>query len=222
MLFWKYLWEDIKRLYSRLIPQCVKSLKLEKSQYLRYKLLEKWERLALGKWINKNPKIVIGISIASVSIFLLIVIAQLMPYRPPAIPQTYKAWFYDLNTGKLFTAESREIPPIDAPSGKLPDGQLAGVKAYVLSYLREPNESERFIGYLEKYTPQGKEIIDSFRKSQKNVTNESVQRLNKNRFVRRLDDDHWFLANSNEGRVILEQVSRINEMGQIPHYCPPK
>ena len=191
-------------------------------KYIWYDIEERWERLGLRSWINNNPKIVIGITVAAVFIFLLIVIAQLMPYRAPIISQTSKAWFYDLNTDKLFITDGDKVPPVKAPSGSFPDGQPAGVKACVLSYIREPNESERFIGYLEKYTPEGKKIISSFRKSGKNVTREVVSQLNKNRFVRRVDDERWFLADSDEGRVILEQVFLMNEAGQIPQYCSPK
>lgn len=115
-----------------------------------------------------------------------------------------------------------EVPPIVAPSGKDYDGQPAGAKAYVLSYVYDPNESERFIGYLEKYTSEGKKIISFLREPENEVTKELVQQLNKNRFVRRLVDEQWFLADSNEGRYILEQVSVANKAGQIPNYCSPK
>ena len=191
-------------------------------KYIWYDIEERWERLGLRKWINNNPKVIIGISIASMLIFLLIVISQLMPYKPPILSQPPKAWFYDLNTNKLFTAEGDKIPPIDAPSGPLPDEQPAGAKARVFSYVRDPNESERFIGYLEKYTPQGKEIIFSFRKSGNKVTKEMVLQLNRNRFIRKVDDDRWFLADSNEGRVILRSILFPNEKGLQPYYCPPK
>ena len=144
-----------------------------------------------------------------------------MPYKPPSVSYAPKAWFYDLNTGELFVEDNEKIPPIQAPSGQLPDGRQAGVKACVLSYIHNPNESERFIGYLEKYTPEGKEIISSFRKSGDKVTVELFKRLNKNKFVRRVDDEQWFLADSSQGRVILQQVYLVNEMGQIPYRCPP-
>ena len=52
-------------------------------KYIWYDIEERWERLGLRKWINNNPKVIMGISIVAVSIFLLIMIAQLMPYRPP-------------------------------------------------------------------------------------------------------------------------------------------
>jgi len=191
-------------------------------KYIWYDIEERWDRLGLRDWINKNPKAVIGISIASVLIFLLIVITQLMPYRSPAIPQTSKAWFYDLNTGKLFVEDGDKIPPVKAPSGKLADGQPGGVRAHVFSYSSNPSESERFIGYLEKFTPEGKEIVSSFRKSEDKVTRELIKQLNRNRFVRRVDDDEWFSADSKEGRIILEQALLTNESGETAQYCLPR
>ncbi|MFA5293415.1 MAG: hypothetical protein WC496_10320 [Phycisphaerae bacterium] len=190
-------------------------------KYIWYDIEERLEKLGIRKWINNNPKIIIGISIVSAVIFLLIVITLLIPSSPP-IMQSHKAWFYDLNTNELFIRNDDRIPPIDAPSGKLPDGEPAGVKAYVFTYFSDPNDSELFIGFLEKYTPQGKEIISLLKNSKDNVTKEMIRQLNNNRFVRRLEDDSWFLADSNEGQAILEQASRANEKGKIPDYYPPK
>ena len=191
-------------------------------KYIWYDIEERWERLGFRNWINNNPKIVIGISVASVFIFLLIVIIQLIPNKYPIVIQTDKVWFYDLNTGKLFVGDRDEIPPIQAPSGKLPDGQLAGVKAYVFSYVHDPNDSERFVGYLEKYTPEGKEIVSSFQRSTRNVTKKLVRKLNKNRFIRKVIDEQWFLAGSEQGRAILREVAHVNETGQTLNYCSPK
>lgn len=191
-------------------------------RYIWYDIEERWDRLGLRKWINDNPKIIIGISIATGVLFLLIVITSLIPHNPPIISDSQKTWFYDLNTKKLFVVDGDSIPPIDAPSGQLADGQPAGVKAYVFSYLKDPKESERFIGYLEKFTPEGKKMISSIRKSESNVTSQMVHQLNSNRFVRRPADSDWVAADSDEGRFILGQVSRVNESGQAPHYCSPK
>lgn len=216
MLFLKYLWEDIKRFYRRLISRSVISLKPGKNQYLRYKLQEKWERLGLRKWANNNPKIILGTSITTVSIFIVILIAQCVPSQRPNIPRIHKVWFYDINTNKLFIADNDEVAPIDAPSGK-----MAGVRAYVLSYSFEPNESERFIAYLEKFTPEGKKCVLICRKAGTKVTKEMILELNKNRFVCNPNDMNWFLADSNDGRLILQQAYHTNEKGQIPISCLP-
>ncbi|GAH59861.1 unnamed protein product, partial [marine sediment metagenome] len=138
-------------------------LKFPDFQYFRYELKERLERLAIRKWINQNPKIIIGITVVSVFVLLTIVIGLLSGGKAPKIKDYKKAWFYDLNTGKLFIAKSDQIPPIDAPSGPLriesPSGPLrnggpAGAKAYVFSYADEPNESNRFIGFLETTVPR--------------------------------------------------------------------
>jgi hypothetical protein len=194
-------------------------------KYIWWNIEDRWERLGLKNirnCANNNPKIVIGICIGAVLLLLLIVIAQLMPYRSPITLPPHKVWFYDLNTNELFVADGDKIPPIKAPSDKLVDGEPAGVKAHVLSYIRDPNESERFIGYLEKYTPEGKKLLSTVKKSGTGVTKEMIQELNKNRFVRTADDNRWFLADSDRGRAILEQVFRTNEKGERPHACIPK
>lgn len=73
---------------------------------------------------------------------------QLKPAPRGQPPQA--EWYYDLNTGKLFTARI-ESPPIDAPSGKLPDGKPAGVRAHVYSCGRCDLEADRQVAWLETF-----------------------------------------------------------------------
>jgi hypothetical protein len=183
-------------------------------RYIRYHIEERWERLELRNRINRNPKIVIGISMVTGILFLLIFITQVVSFKPPILSESQKVWFYDLNTEKLFLADWDRIPPIDTPSGRLPDGQPAGVKAYLLSDSENPKTPEQRIRYLEKFTPEGREIISSFQKSENIITEEMIQQLNRNRFVRRIADHDWYLADSREGRFILEQTSSMNESGE--------
>ena len=112
-----------------------------------------WESSACRKWINDSPGLVMGITCASVALLLVIVVWSLLPEKPIPVVEHEKEWFYDLNTSLLFTAEVGLTPPIDAPSGPLPNGQPAGVRAYVLAYTPEPNEAERFIAFLEIAAP---------------------------------------------------------------------
>ncbi len=191
-------------------------------RYKWYEIEEHLKRVRFKEWINSNPKTVIGLSIASGVLFLLIVITSLLPPGTVAVRVRDKAWFYDLNTHQLFVAGSGDVPPINAPSGALADGQPAGVRAYVFSYVNDPKESERFIGYLEKFTPEGQKMISTIRKSKSNVTRDVMRQLNRNRFVRRPSDTVWFPADSNDGRLLLEQFSRANESGLLPRDCLPK
>ncbi len=186
--------------------------------WLRYEIQERWERLAVRKWINKNPRIIISITIASVLI-LLVIIGLSMPEKTITIVKEYKkGWFYDLNTGKLFVAESDVVPPIDAPSGALPSGKPAGVRAYVFSYAYEPNETNRFIGFLEIPNPvvkkEGLEFTGSGAMGAK--------QWGQGRLIRRVADEQWVPADSNKGQAILRELFLPNENGEVAHYCPPE
>jgi hypothetical protein len=129
-----------------------------------------------------------------------------------------KEWFYDLNTGKLFTANKGLTPPIEAPSGPLPDGRPAGVRAYVLSYAFEPNESERFIGLLETTDPRGG---DENLPSGEGYAS-AARQWAKGKLFRTVEDERWVPADSRLGQAIWQKAFIPNENGEPPHYCPPK
>ena len=131
---------------------------------------------------------------------------------------TYEnAWFYDLNTGKLFVSKKTDLPPIDAPSGPLPNGDPAGVMANVMVYENTVDDEGKFIGYLEKLTDDAKikwkKAID--------YNDFSDVKWGQGRFIRRLEDKQWVEANSPEGRQILRSVAKPDEKGQIPRYSYP-
>jgi hypothetical protein len=186
--------------------------------WLRYEIQERWERLALRKWINKNPMIIVSITIASVLI-LLVIIGLSMPKKTVTIVKEYKkGWFYDPNTGELFVAESDAVPLIDAPSGTSPGGRLAPVRAYVFSYAYEPNETNRFIGFLEIPNPVAKKEVPGSIGSGAS----GAKRWGWGRLIRRVDDEQWVPADSNEGQAILKELFLPNENGEVAHYCPPE
>lgn len=58
-------------------------------------------------------------------------------------------WYYDLSSGDLVAADIKELPPVTLPTGN------QGVTAHV--YACKDCNSDRFIGYLERYTEQGKQ-----------------------------------------------------------------
>ena len=112
--------------------------------WLGYEIREKWEWLAaklldVRRWLNRqNPKVIIGIAVVTVLVLIIIVISLLSGPEAREVQEYKKAWFYDLNTGTLFVAKKGLIPPIEAPSGPLPDGNGAGVKAHVFTFTTEP------------------------------------------------------------------------------------
>jgi hypothetical protein len=202
--------------------------------WLRSEIRGQWERLgarvqSARRWTNRqNPRIIIAITAASVLLLIMVVIWMLIPEKPlEQVEESEKAWFYDLNTGQLFVGKDNQIPPIEAPSGPLRiesasgplrEGEPAGVKAYVYSYAPEPNESERFIGFLETSVPR--EIMKRVESIKPEA--DRTEQWGYGRLVRRLKDKRWVLGDSNEGRAILKEFSLPNKTGEIARYCPPE
>ncbi len=193
--------------------------------WLMIELQVRWERLKerlqlplVRSWINEYPTVVFSIAAASVMLLLAIVIWLSIPDKPLPIVTIEKEWYYDLNTGKLFTAEKGLAPPIEAPSGPLPDGTAAGVRAYVLSYVYEPNESERFIAFLE--TTTSPEILAKLPTRRDTVN--AAKKWGKGKMVRRIDDKLWIPADSKWGQQILEEAFAPNKDGERPTYCRPE
>jgi hypothetical protein len=135
----------------------------------------------------------------------------------PVVEAPKQEWYYDLNTGKLFTAESGQTPPIKAPSGRTPEGKKAGVRAYVLSYAYEPNEAERFIGFLE--TTATEEMLANAPARLRKPS--GANKWARGKMIRRVTDAEWVLADSEEGRKIRAEAFAPNENGETPSYVLP-
>ena len=67
-------------------------------------------------------------------------------------------YYYDLNSGELFVEPWDMAPPIEAPSGPLPDGRLfAGVRARVFGC---GSCEDTFVAYLEKFRADVKRALE--------------------------------------------------------------
>jgi hypothetical protein len=188
---------------------------IEIPEWVKYELAERYHKGR--RWVNDNPKAVWGITSVSVFILLLILISILSGGSRPEVAAPKKAWFYDLNTGKLFVGRASRAGPIKAPSGSLENGEPAGVKANVFTYANEPNENELIIGYMEKPDP--------------NVTLEGIEvrkvggsagRWGEGKLVRTVEDPNWVAATSHKGRNILREATKRDSMGRIARYHAPK
>jgi len=187
--------------------------------WLRYEIQHRWERTAVNtrRRINTNPRLIISITAASVLV-LVVTIGLLMPGEAVKVKEYDKGWFYDLNTGQLFVAKSDAVVPIEAPSGPLPQGGPAGVRAYVFSYSDEPNETNRFIGFLEIPHPE----IKKKRVEPVESTAGGAERWGQGMLICRVGDEQWVPANGAKGRAILRGLFHPNRKGEIAHYCPPE
>lgn len=104
----------------------------------------------IRNWINQHSMMV---TVVMLAVIALSVTAILWPGGGRSRPLRRPIYFYDLGTGSLFVAPNTEVPPITAPSGKM------GVRAYVYSCGDCGDEAQRFIGYLETYTPEAQRTM---------------------------------------------------------------
>jgi hypothetical protein len=180
------------------------------------RLREGYERLHVKDAINDHPRTVAIIAVLSVLLLgLVLSLVRRETSGPPRYKESKKAWFYDLNTGELFSASSKQTGPIKAPSGPLPNGKPAGVRAHVYSYLSDPNAAELFVGFLEKPDPKA------------NVKKLSSDRRNfkewaRGRLIRRVGGDEWISPTSQRGRQIIQELTHPNSQGQTPVYQSPR
>jgi hypothetical protein len=189
--------------------------------WLRYEIVHHWERLTVNarRWINAHPGLIVGITATSVFVLLVTIVWLSWPEEiVEEVVEIELAWFYDLNTDKLFVSRSELTGPINAPSGPLPCGRPAGVRAYVFSYIDEPNESERFIGFLERPNPAAKNNESASIDSRVG----GAGRWGQGRLICRAGDERWFKADSKQGRDILSWVFIPNHAGEHPYYCQPE
>jgi hypothetical protein len=167
-------------------------------KYFCYKMQERWERLGIQEWINRNPRAVIAIASGSFLLFFLMVFFQLMPDSPGRFQEPETVWFYDLNTKELFRAKSSNIPPIKSPSGPLPDGSPAGVRAYVYN---ETSDAKPVIALLEKFTPEGRKSRRVYDPQYHDPNQWACGRF----FCRPGEEATWFAADSPEGKAIYKE-----------------
>lgn len=136
-----------------------------------------------------------------------------------------QVWYYDLNTQELFAASHRLVPPIEAPSGLTPDGELAGVRAYVFSCGDCGDPEQRYIGWVEKYTPEVRRAI----RYQTGIAGEDeaagadlpAPRWDEGHLIRSVENGtDWVQALSRAGQAIQERAMQRCETG-APTQCYP-
>ena len=117
--------------------------------------------MTIREFLNKNSPVVVICAILVLIGCVVFVLHTNETLHPPMIKNAY---YYDLETGKIFIGPSDGIPPIPSPSGhKDPNGNNMGVRAILFSCGKCDDESSRFIGYLETLTPEAKEQMTFLR-----------------------------------------------------------
>jgi hypothetical protein len=186
--------------------------------YLKYEFKDWWERVSIRDRISRSPILTISASILLVVGVIVFLAWLTLPKKVAPVDTSEKQWFYDLKHRSLFVAKGGQLPPIEAPSGPLPNGEPAGVRAYVFTYSDDPNTTDTFIGFLETTDPN----VDKKSIGLMDLRVGGAEMFAKGRLIRRVKDKEWVQADSEEGRAILKEVFRKNEKGKIPHYIAPK
>ena len=127
-------------------------------------------------------------------------------------PEPGLANWYDMTTGKLyggFKVQEGGLPPITLPSGN------EGVLARVYARGSCENKVDRFIGYLEKYTDEGKAMIIEAKAKVPMDRAALADAAMYERHIKRPDDPEWVLAGSDMGAEIREAVLGVTV---CPHF----
>jgi hypothetical protein len=180
-------------------------------EVLKREIQHRLERMGGGSLpdrLNAHPVLIFGMA---GSCLILLIVTLVWALRPASsLPRSHNktAWFCDMNTGKLFQGSAKKAGPIATPSGP-----SAGFRAHVYSYKLDPNESELFVGFLERPDPDAKRKYST---AGENDFGKWVQ----GHLIRRLKDKQWVQADSPEGQAILKELTQPDKRGRTPIYQP--
>jgi hypothetical protein len=177
-------------------------------KYLKYDLEDKWQRVVeVRKWLNENPGVAKIMAAVSACILLIVILYFIWPASEQKYASADKAWYYDLNTGKLFVSSAFQNPPIEAPSGPLANGEPAGVLAYVYQIGFDKN-AERVIAFLEKLTPEAKHTRPTKLSPPDKRTQQEIELWNKGRLVKTVDANDWIPYVSPQGQALIDETTQ--------------
>lgn len=192
--------------------------------------------MKLRDWMNNNSAIV---TIAAVVILILSLGYIVWSSKGPSYgARVIDVYYYDLNTQKVFTAKSDQVPPIDAPSGpfRTPAGQEVpgGVRAYLFACgdcqdftgltAAELQAKGGFIGWLEMYTPEAKAMLTQPPGESPEAAAEREMRMyqvwESGQLIASPDNLRWVSQNTEEGVRITSQIEGKCP-GGTPKPCLP-
>ena len=167
--------------------------------------------MSLGEMLNKNPMIGVGVAV------VILVVAGVIVMRSTGIgdsPNILKQrYFYDMTSGDVIVMDN--VPaPVTADSGS------TAVWAAVYTCGSCDNESERFVGYLQKYTDQAKSEVA------KPLSQQDYDTVNEGTVVAMVpekagDELAWFQVETREGMQITQASVQARCPGGMTMPCSP-
>ncbi len=171
------------------------------------------------EWLNENSAVPMITAAVILIVALVIVLATFGGGEDVNEEPTLGQFFLDLTTNESFVAPPGAAPPIDTPGGS----KDAGVRAI---YLTCDGCGDRYLGWLERYTPEAKQLyldtVEQNKTREIQLPTEMVvrQSLPKGLQVRGPDGGKWVAQSSGQGQEITS--SARNRCGERPAQpCDP-
>ncbi len=150
-------------------------------------------------WMNNNSAVV---TVAAV-VLLLVALSAIIWQNSGSNRgggRIENIYFYDMGSGQLFSGKASGIPPITAESG----GE--GVRAYVYG-CGDCSETNRYIAYLEKNTPEAKAAMEKMQNPDANnpegqAPEEYDPMITQGVLVRAVEGGQWVPMYSEMGQKI--------------------
>ncbi len=120
-------------------------------------------------------------------------------------------YYYDITADEIFTAKAELIPPIQSPN----DNEAVRVHFYTCGSCKE---SERFVGYYEKYTPEVKKKLEE---AQGNEEHEMYYEQESQGLLISLDAKKWYPMYAQQAEQALSNKLKCDE-GKKLRYCHAK
>jgi len=179
-------------------------------------------------WMNKNSGTVTLVAV----IFLmlaLVAIGRSIGIGPGPTPPEIDGYYYDVDTDKVFISRVNSLPPIVVP-GSAAGAKATGARAFVFACKDCGDEKDRYVGWIELYTPEAKAAMSA-------GTTEggagvplgpaSMMGMERGHMIAKPDPQRadwkkeFYEFMSNEGnRIMQESQARCGE-GVIPRNCMP-
>ncbi|MBX3380830.1 MAG: hypothetical protein KF805_12120 [Phycisphaeraceae bacterium] len=155
---------------------------------------------------NFRRNITVAASLVAIGVAGFFIVRGLIP-KPQTIPGAY---FFDLNTKKIFVVPANTRAPVSTPSGPF-ENEPAGVRLFLFSCKPCPNFDGKTleevkalgatVGWIERYTAEAKKLLDAGDRKSETLF-EGLQ-------MRAPSGDRWLSPSSREALAIRDTISRL-------------
>lgn len=165
--------------------------------------------MTLSDVIKKNPTVVSVLCLAVIVGAIIAIVSQMTAGSKSA--GLTHIYFYDLSTGEVFTEQRTAIPPIR-------DGN--GVWAAVYSCSACDDVASHFVGWIETYTPQAKQVAAALLEEGAVATAEMTMAIDNGHLIAAKPElgskPNWMPLSSPQAAGVMQSINdRCPSTGEI-------